>query len=71
MNRVAAAVFLFCVIGIIVVSVVIWGTVGFLGYVPSGLATQQVSNNLLFPLEVLDFIFIMGAIVSGYIAIKS
>lgn len=63
--------FLFCVIGIVIDSIVIWGTVGFLGYVPSGLATQQVTNHLLLPLEVLDILFVLGAVASAYFAVKS
>jgi hypothetical protein len=67
----AAAVFLFCVLGIIIDSVVIFGTAGLIGYLPPGNPTQQVSNNLIIPLEVLDIVFVIGAIVSGYAALKS
>ncbi len=62
--------FLFCALGIVIDSTVIWGTAGILGYVPPGAASRQVTNYLLVPLEVLDILFVLGAIASAYFAIR-
>ncbi len=63
--------FLFCVVGVIIVSAILWGETFILNALPNGTAKEQVISNLVIPLEVMVILFAIGAVVSIFLWFKS
>ncbi len=61
--------FAFFVVAFILDTIFVVLAAGFLGLLPPSLPSQQVTNGLIVPMEILDLVFVVGAIISGYLAL--
>jgi len=59
-----------CVVGIIISSVVLFGELYLFNALPSGQGKQLVASNLIGPLELLIVLFVIGAVISGYVWLR-